>query len=98
MHLDTFPTKNNAAKNAEDTRRYAKMTARDHLRDKAAELRRTARVVSDDDIARALIELAEHYEAWPTPRPKRWRNSARVKPPPVRPAKISVRRTTNKAN
>jgi hypothetical protein len=33
------------------------------LRAKAAELRRTARLVSDDDIARALIELAEHYEA-----------------------------------
>jgi replicative DNA helicase len=38
------------------------MTARE-LRNKAAELRRTARLVSDDDIARALIELAEHYEA-----------------------------------
>jgi hypothetical protein len=33
------------------------------LRDKAAELRRTAGLVSDDDIAHALIDLAEHYEA-----------------------------------
>jgi hypothetical protein len=38
------------------------MIARE-LRAKAAELRRTSRLVSDDDIARALIELAEHYEA-----------------------------------
>ena len=38
------------------------MIARE-LRAKAAELRQTARLVSDDDIARALIELAEHYEA-----------------------------------
>jgi hypothetical protein len=38
------------------------MIARE-LRAKAAELRRTARLVSDDDIARALVELAEHYEA-----------------------------------
>jgi hypothetical protein len=38
------------------------MIARE-LRAKADELRRTARVVSDDGIARALIELAEHYEA-----------------------------------
>jgi hypothetical protein len=37
------------------------MTARE-LRNKAAELRRTARLVSDDDIAHALIELAEQYE------------------------------------
>jgi hypothetical protein len=48
-------------KTAEDTRRYAKMIARE-LRAKAGVLRRTARLVSDDDIARALIELAEHYE------------------------------------
>jgi hypothetical protein len=38
------------------------MTARE-LRNKAAELRRTAGLVSDDDIAHALIELAEQYEA-----------------------------------
>jgi hypothetical protein len=38
------------------------MTARE-LREKAAELRRTAGLVSDDDIAHALVELAEHYEA-----------------------------------
>jgi cytochrome c553 len=38
------------------------MTARE-LRTKATELRRTADLVSDDDIAHALIELAEHYEA-----------------------------------
>jgi hypothetical protein len=38
------------------------MTVRE-LRDKAAELRKTARLVSDDDIARALVELAAHYEA-----------------------------------
>ena len=38
------------------------MTARE-LRNKAAELRRTARLVSDEGITHALIELAEHYEA-----------------------------------
>ena len=38
------------------------MTARE-LRDKAAELRRTASLVSDDDIAQALVELAGHYDA-----------------------------------
>jgi hypothetical protein len=38
------------------------MTARE-LRNKAAELRRTARLVSDDDIAHALTELAAEYEA-----------------------------------
>ena len=38
------------------------MTARE-LRDKAAELRRTAQLVSDEEIAHALVELAERYEA-----------------------------------
>ena len=38
------------------------MTARE-LRDKAAELRRTAQLVSDEDIGRELVELAAHYEA-----------------------------------
>jgi hypothetical protein len=38
------------------------MTFRE-LRDKAAELRRTAGLVSDEDIAHALVELAEQYEA-----------------------------------
>jgi hypothetical protein len=38
------------------------MTARE-LRDKAADLRRTAGLVSDEDIARELAELAAHYEA-----------------------------------
>ena len=60
--MNTFLTKQPAHKTTDDTRRYAKMIARE-LRAKAAELRRTARVVSDDDIARALVELAEHYEA-----------------------------------
>ena len=38
------------------------MTARE-LRNKAAELRRASQLVSDDDVAQALIELAEQYEA-----------------------------------
>jgi hypothetical protein len=43
--------------------RFAVMATARELREKAAQLRRTALLVSDDDVRRALIELAEQYEA-----------------------------------
>jgi hypothetical protein len=39
------------------------MTTAREFREKAAQLRRTALLVSDDDVREALIELAEQYDA-----------------------------------